>query len=47
MKGELLFMEELEQKLEKVTEGREHKEAKWLKDKLQYTYNNEKNIFKL
>ena len=47
MEGERLFMEELEQKLERVTEGREQKEVMSLKAKLQYTYNNEKSIFKL
>ena len=40
-------MEELEQKLERETEGREQKEVMSLKAKLQYTYNNEKDIFKL
>ena len=47
MEGERLFMEDLEEKLERVTEGREQKEVMSLKAKLQYTYNNEKNIFKL
>ena len=47
MEGERLFMEELEQELKRVTEGREQKEVMSLKAKLQYTYNNEKNIFKL
>ena len=42
-----MFMEEIEQKLERVTEGREQKEVTSLKAKLQYTYNNEKSIFKL
>ena len=42
-----MFMEEIEQKLERVTEGREQKEVTSLKTKLQYTYNNEKSIFKL
>ena len=47
MEGERLFMEELEQKLERVTEGREQKEVMSLRAKLQYIYYNEKNIFKL
>ena len=45
MEGEeRLFMEELEEKLERVTEGRKHKEVMSLKAKLQYPYNNHKNI---
>ena len=43
MEGER-FMEELEKKLDRVTEGSEQKEVMSLKAKLKYTYNNEKNI---
>ena len=43
MEGER-FMEELEKKLERVTEGSEQKEVMLLRAKLKYTYNNEKNI---
>ena len=41
MEGER-FMEELEKKLDRATEGSEQKEVMSLKAKLKYTYNNEK-----
>lgn len=43
MEGER-FMEELEKKLNRATEGSEQKEVLSLTAKLKYTYNNEKNI---